>query len=296
MMRIERRLATIGISLGLSICFAIPRDAVAAVGRAQWQVLPATPMLPQADKSGFSSVNGIRIWYGEYGVHNHGVPVLLLHGGLASSNYFGHLIPVLVRCGYRVIAADSRGQGRSTRSTEPLSYGLMASDTLALMDRLKLRKVDLVGWSDGGIIGLNIALTNGDRLNRLFAFGANADPSGTNQGLDKNPVFAEYLRRTREEYVHLSTTPTQFGELLAQIETMWLHEPRYTREQLTKISIPITIADGQYDEAIRSEHDVYMAEVIPRANLVFLPNVSHFAMLQNPAEFADAILAFLKYR
>jgi pimeloyl-ACP methyl ester carboxylesterase len=296
MMRIERRLATIGIGLGLSICFAMPRDAVAAVARDQWQVLPATPMLPQADKSGFSSVNGIRIWYSEYGVHNRGVPVLLLHGGLASSNYFGHLIPVLVRCGYRVIAADSRGQGRSTRSTEPLSYGLMASDTLALMDRLKLRKVDLVGWSDGGIIGLNIALTNGDRLNRLFAFGANADPSGTNQGLDKNPVFAEYLRRTREEYVHLSVTPTQYGELLAQIETMWLHEPRYTREQLTKISIPVTIADGQYDEAIRSEHDVYMAEVIPRANVVFLPNVSHFAMLQNPAEFADAILAFLKYR
>jgi pimeloyl-ACP methyl ester carboxylesterase len=136
--------------------------------------------------------------------------------------------------------------------------------------------------------GFNIALTNGDRLNRLFAFGANADPSGTNQG--------EYLRRTREEYVHLSATPRQYGELLAQIETMWSHEPRYTREQLAKISIPVTIADGQYDEAIRSEHDVYMAEVIPRANGVFLPNVSHFAMLQNPAELADAVLAFLMYR
>jgi pimeloyl-ACP methyl ester carboxylesterase len=172
----------------------------------------------------------------------------------------------------------------------------MASDMLALLDHLHVAKVDLVGWSDGAIIGLDIAMTHADRLNRLFAFGANVDPAGLVDGADKNPVFARYLRRTKDEYARLSSTPGQYDALSAQIGSMWSHEPHYGRDQLAKISIPVTIADGQFDEAIRADHDVYMAVAIPAANAVFLPNVSHFAMLQNPAEFADAVLAFLKYR
>jgi pimeloyl-ACP methyl ester carboxylesterase len=295
-MRANVCIAMIGLAIALQATCAAPERALAADANAQWRSLPATPQLPQPASSGFAAVNGIRLWYAEYGVKRGGVPVLLLHGGLASSNYFGHLIPVLVAHGYRVIAADSRGQGRSTRSAEPLGYHLMASDMLALLDHLHVAKVDLVGWSDGAIIGLDIAMTHADRLNRLFAFGANVDPAGLVDGADKNPVFARYLRRTKDEYARLSSTPGQYDALSAQIGSMWSHEPHYGRDQLAKISIPVTIADGQFDEAIRADHDVYMAVAIPAANAVFLPNVSHFAMLQNPAEFADAVLAFLKYR
>lgn len=275
---------------------AFSRPCLAADAGTQWQRLPPTPTLPRPERVGFAPVNGIRLWHAEYGVSHRGVPVLLLHGGLASSNYFGGLIPTLAAHGYRVIAVDSRGQGRSTRSTETISYHLMASDVLALMDRLHLAKVDLIGWSDGAIIGIDIAIDHPDRLSRLFAFGANVDPSGVVEGADENPVFAAYLRRTKDEYARLSATPGEYDALFSQIGAMWSREPRYRRDQLAKISIPVTIADGQFDEAIRADHDIYMAAAIPGANAVFLPNVSHFAMLQNPSEFADAVLAFLKYR
>jgi pimeloyl-ACP methyl ester carboxylesterase len=295
-MSAKLRPLVIGFGFFLSGCCAVSAIAGAAEVPRRWLVLPATPALPQAEKTGFVQINGIRLWYGEYGVRNHGVPVLLLHGGLASSNYYGYLIPVLIGRGYHVIAADSRGQGRSTRTAEPLTYHLMASDVLGLMNRLNLVKADVAGWSDGAIIGLELAMTHPERVSRLFAFGANVDPSGTNDNVGANPVFAEYLRRTKQEYEHLSSTPDQYGELRTQVENMWSHEPHYSREQLAKISIPVTIADGQYDEAIRADHDVYMANAIPAANVVFLPNVSHFAMLQNPGEFADAVIDFLKYR
>jgi pimeloyl-ACP methyl ester carboxylesterase len=295
-MHAKLRPIVIGLGLFVSGCCAVPAIAGAAEAPRRWLVLPATPALPRAEKSGFVQINGIRLWYGEYGVRNHGVPVLLLHGGMASSNYFGYLIPVLTGQGYCVIAADSRGQGRSTRTAESFTYHLMASDIFGLMNRLKLVKADVVGWSDGGIIGLELAMTHPERVRRLFAFGANVDPSGTNDNVDAIPVFAAYLRRTKEEYEHLSSTPGQYGELRTQVENMWSREPHYSREQLAKISIPVTIADGQYDEAIRADHDIFMANAIPAANVVFLPNVSHFAMLQNPAEFADAVVSFLKYR
>ncbi len=295
-MYIKLRIAMIGLCIVLSGSCAVPAIARAAAAESRWLVLPATPVLPRADKTGFVPINGIRLWYGEYGVRNLGVPVLLLHGGLASSNYFGRLIPVLIGNGYRVIVADSRGQGRSTRSSEPFTYHLLASDMLGLMNQLNLAKVDLVGWSDGGIIGLELAMTHPERIGRLFAFGANVDPSGTKTGIDENPIFGEYLRRTKQEYEALSSTPGQYGELRSQVENMWSKEPHYGPEQLARISVPVTIADGQYDEAIRADHDVYMANAIPAANVEFLPNVSHFAMLQNPAEFADAVVSFLKYR
>ena len=83
----------------------------------------------------------------------------------------------------------------------------MASDVLALLDYLNLTKVDLVGWSDGGIVGLVIAMQHPERLRRLFAYAANSDPSGVKPDIDSNPIFAKYVQRTRKEYGDLSPTP-----------------------------------------------------------------------------------------
>ena len=220
----------------------------------------------------------------------------MLHGGFGNSNYFGKLIPALAARGYRVIAMDSPGHGRSTLPDGPLTYHRMAEDVIGLLDRLKVSKVYLVGWSDGGIIGLDIALNHPERLAGLFAFGANADVSGLNEGVEKTPVFGAYLQRTAQEYRKLSPTPDQWDAFSAAVNKMWETLPAYTAEQLRTIRVPVTIADGEYDEAIKQSHDRYMASTIPGARLDILPKVSHFAMLQNPSEFNAAVLEFLKAR
>jgi pimeloyl-ACP methyl ester carboxylesterase len=256
-----------------------------------WQNLPPTPALPKPLVSGFASVNEVRIFYATFG---QGSPVLLLHGGLGNSNYWGAVIPILTEHHYRVIVADSRGHGRSTRSSQPYSYDLMAADVLALLDYLKIDKTDLVGWSDGGIIGLDIAMHHPQRLRRLFAYGANSDPSGLRADIDKSVTFNTYIDRTRGEYRVLSSTPDDYDGFLKQIQAMWAQQPNWTREQLQRITVPTAIADGAHDEAIRRAHTEYLAHTIPHAKLLILDDVSHFGMLQNPQEFGAAVLAFLK--
>lgn len=122
-----------------------------------WETLLPTPALPAPQRQRKIAVDGARVWDGEYGLANRGVPVLLLHGGLTSSDYYGELIPALTRAGYRVIAMDSRGHGRSSMSARPYSYALMARDVVTVLDGLEVRQVDLIGWNDGGIIGLELA-------------------------------------------------------------------------------------------------------------------------------------------
>ncbi|MDR3674335.1 MAG: alpha/beta fold hydrolase, partial [Acidobacteriota bacterium] len=120
-----------------------------ALAQNPWKRLPPTPALPPPLHSGTAPVNGIRLWYAVFG---HGAPVILLHGGMANSNYWGLQIPTLAQR-FEVIVIDSRGHGRSTRTAAPITYHLMASDVVALMDALHIPKAAVVGWSDGAIIG-----------------------------------------------------------------------------------------------------------------------------------------------
>jgi hypothetical protein len=119
--------------------------AAAAGAEPPWLTLPPTPSLPKAEQSGYAPINGINIWYATFGK---GEPVLLLHGGLANSNYWGNQVPGLAQK-YRVVVMDSRGHGRSTHDGRPYGYDLMASDVIGLMDFLKLPRAAIVGWSDG---------------------------------------------------------------------------------------------------------------------------------------------------
>jgi pimeloyl-ACP methyl ester carboxylesterase len=276
--------------------FAFALFAVIAAGVFQpagaqqypWERLPPTPTLPKSEQSGIAAVNGIRLWYAVYG---HGDPVILAHGGLANSDYWGLQIPVLARR-YQVIVLDSRGHGRSTRTAAPIGYDAMASDVLALMDTLHIRKAVLVGWSDGAIIGLDIAIHHPERLTKLYAFAANSDPSGV-KDVDKSPVFTAYIDRASREYAKLSPTPTQFKAFVDNISKMWASEPHFTEAQLRGIKVPTWIVDADHDEAIKRENTDYMASLIPGAGELILPAVSHFAFLQDPALFNESLLRFL---
>ncbi|TIV94076.1 MAG: alpha/beta fold hydrolase, partial [Mesorhizobium sp.] len=172
-------------------------------------------------------------------------------------------------------------------------YDLMASDYLALLDYLKIDKAALVGWSDGGIIGIDIALHHPERLTRLFAQAANVTTDGVDPGVLTNKTFAAYIERSGRDYKKMSKTPDQYDAFVAQVSHMWESQPSWTKDQLGKITTPIAIVAGDHDEAIEREHTEYMASVIPGAKLIILPNASHFAMLQAPDEYSQAALDFI---
>ena len=265
-------------------------SAAAAHAAPQWLTLPATPTLPSAAQSGLAPVNGIKIWYASFG---RGEPVLLIHGGLANSNYWGHQVRALQKH-YRVVVMDSRGHGRSSRNEQPYGYDLMASDVLALMDHLGIKRAAIVGWSDGAIIGLDIAMHHPERVSRLFAFAANSDPSGV-ADIAKSDVFNAYIERAGEEYKRLSPTPTEYKSFVEQITKMWETQPNWTEADLAAIKVPTWIVDADHDEAIKRENTEFMAAHIPGAGLLIQPNVSHFSFMQDPEQFTNDVLHFLEH-
>ncbi|MGE0116563.1 MAG: alpha/beta fold hydrolase [Dongiaceae bacterium] len=271
----------------LAVAAAVMMSSVRA--EEAWQTLPPWPPLPPAAETAYAPVNDIEMYYAVYGA---GEPLILLHGGLGHSDVWGNQIPALAER-FKVITADSRGHGRSTRSAQPYSYALMASDVLALMDHLKIEKASILGWSDGGIIGIDIAINHPERLNRLFAFGANVNVAGLRSDIADSAVFNKYIEVAGQDYVRLSKTPKEYDAFVAQIGEMWATQPNYTPEQLGKITTPVAIADGEHDEGIRQEHNTEMANAIPGAKLVILKGVSHFAFVQKPDEFNQAALDFL---
>lgn len=255
-----------------------------------WMLLPEPPAMPLSKLSGYAPVNGIRMYYAVYG---NGPPLLLIHGGLAHADVWANQVSSLAQS-YKVIVADSRGHGRSTRTAEPFGYDLMARDYLALLDHLRIERTSIVGWSDGGIIGIALALSHPERLNKLFAQAANVTPDGVKPDVMQSPVFAAFTKRSGDDYRRLSATPGEYDRFVAQINHMWDTEPHWTGEQLATISVPAAIVLGDHDEAITRSHTEMMAAAIPGAKLIILKDVSHFAMLQDPAQYTGAVLEFMK--
>jgi pimeloyl-ACP methyl ester carboxylesterase len=260
-----------------------------ALAAERWEILPPTPAPIPTDRSGDAHVNGITIHYAMYG---QGSPVIFLHGGLANTDYWGDQVPA-VAAHHTVILMDSRGHGRSTRDARPYGYDLMADDVTALMDSLKIAKADIVGWSDGAILGIDLAVRHKERVGKVFAFAANTVTSGVKDGVEKNPTFAAYIERAGREYAAHSATPKDYGSFIDQISKMWAEQPNWSDAQLKAIDTPILVVDGDHDEAIKREHTEYIAAMIPHAGLLILPNTSHFAFLQDPGQFNFAILHFL---
>lgn len=268
-------------------CLLLSFSAVQAAER--WETLPPTPAPVARAKTGYAAVNGIKVYYTRTG---HGSPVVLLHGGLSNSDYWGNQVKALA-AKHTVISLDSRGHGRSSRDDKPYGYDLMADDVVAVLDSLKIPRADIVGWSDGAIIGIDLALRHPDRIGKVFAFAANTQTAGVKDGVEKNPTFAAFIGRAGKEYAKLSPTPKEYDAFVEQISHMWASQPNWTDAQLASIKTPILIADGDHDEAIKREHTEYMAATIPGAGLLILPNTSHFAFLQDPALFNAALLGFL---
>ena len=147
-------------AIALTMTLALP-----ALAEDRWETLPMPPAMPTPVASGMAAVNGIEMYYATYGTGN---PVLLIHGGLGNADIWANQVIDLMK-DHLVIVADSRGHGRSTRNADPYGYDLMTSDYVALLDTLGIAKVDVVGWSDGGIIGIDMAMNYPTRVDQVFA-------------------------------------------------------------------------------------------------------------------------------
>jgi pimeloyl-ACP methyl ester carboxylesterase len=239
---------------------------------------------------GYVEHDGARIWYASYGS---GVPVVLLHGGFGNAENWGYQLPALLEGGYQAVLIESRGHGRSTRDARPLSYELMAADVRAALDALKLEKAHVVGWSDGAIVALTIAMKYPASVLSVFSFGGSSDVAGVNEITDPPPILRRIFGRHMRDYARLSATPDDFDEFAEAVDLMMKTQPHYSAQSLSAILAPVAIVHAEREEFVRLDHAEYLARSIPGAELTILPEVSHFAPLQRPHQFNRAMLAYL---
>ncbi|MDR6369512.1 pimeloyl-ACP methyl ester carboxylesterase [Chryseobacterium bernardetii] len=218
-----------------------------------------------------------------YEIYGEGEPLILLHGNSGSIKDFYQQIPVLSKQ-YKVIAIDTRGQGKSIDSSKKdFTYKMFADDVKAVADQLKLNKVNIAGWSDGGNTGLEFALKYPEKLNKLITIGANAFPDGVDNRLTDH--FENKMLVLKE-----LKKPEQFNE--QRLLKIMLTQPRIAKKDLNKIGNKVLVIAGDND-VIKRDHTELIAKEIPNAELKIYSNATHMIPFENADQLNTDILNFL---
>jgi pimeloyl-ACP methyl ester carboxylesterase len=257
----------------------------------RWKTLPDIPAMPNADTSGLAGVNGARLYFAVFNKTGKD-PVILLHGGFSSSEDWGFEVPLLAET-HQVIVMDTRGHGRSTMDDRPFSYDLFASDVKGLMDMLRIPKASVVGWSDGGVTGLVMAMKYPAYIKRLFTYGSNYSKSGEKNEPFDSALAAKFMNRVMERYRRISPTPDGFASLRAQIIKLYSSEPNLDTTALRRIRLPVVIGCGEYEQFYTRAHFESLVKLIPGARLVVMPAVSHGGPTQDPITFHKEVARLL---
>jgi pimeloyl-ACP methyl ester carboxylesterase len=217
----------------------------------------------------YAEIRGFKMYYETYGK---GEPLLIIHGNGGSINNFLYQIPYFAK-NYQVIIADSRAQGKSVDHADSLSYEMMTDDLNALLDKLNLKQCYVIGWSDGGINGLLLAIHHPDKVKKLAVTGANlwpdtsaVDPFVYDYALKMNLKGQDTIKKIK------NVTPEMKNQL--KLLHLLTYEPHIKLEDVKKISCPTLVIGGDHD-VIRTKHTMLIAETIPNSYLWILPNSGH---------------------
>jgi pimeloyl-ACP methyl ester carboxylesterase len=227
--------------------------------------------------------NGTRFYYETYG---QGAPLLLIHGNGESIGSFKGQIGEFARH-HRVIAMDSRGQGRSELGAAALTYEQMAEDSNALLDHLKLTQVGVLGWSDGGIIGILLTIRHPEKVSMLAVMGANLQPDAA------YPWAVEGIARVRQRVAAQLATAKDPKPLQFQLQLLDLlgNQPHIPLTDLATIRVPTLVMAADRD-VIRDEHTLSMFHALPKSQLAIFPGATHMIPEQDPARFNRTVLDF----
>jgi pimeloyl-ACP methyl ester carboxylesterase len=240
---------------------------------------------------------GTRVYWEEFGKAD-GPPVVVLHAGLCTIAVMARQIEALAGASFRVIAIDSRGHGRSTNTAPVPTYEMLSDDVVGVMDALKIERADIVGWSDGANLGLDLARRYPGRVREVVAFGANRTPPPDGQDPETTREFKEakadgaMFWPIRRMYEQRSPTPENWPELFERERAMVFAGPNWSLEQLATIVAPVLFINGDHD-LVLLPYATQMQRAIPGARLEIVPGGTHEVPLAKPEIVNPMMLAFL---
>ena len=232
----------------------------------------------------YYNIRGFKMYAEVYG---QGQPLLFIHGNGGSINNFTKQIPFFSKS-YKVIIADSRAQGKSTDPSDSLSYEMMADDYAALLDAMKIDSAFVVGWSDGGINGLLMAIRHPGKVKKLAITGANLRPDTTAVPQEVWDMVAPMYEGLKSK-----TDKNEMEKNGLKLLRLLVENPHIPLTDLQKISCATLVIGGDHD-VIKEEHTMEIYKNIPKAYLWILPNSGHSTPIVYANEFNSKVAAFFK--
>src|SRR5262245_49550636 len=258
----------------------------------------------QQPVTGYAPVNGLKMYYE---IHGKGAPVVLLQGSfMTSPSDWTEMIAALVKT-RQVIAVEMQGHGRTADINRDFSYDNLSDDIAALLDYLKIGKADIIGYSMGGSVALNMAIRHPDKVRKVVSISSVLRANGwVQEALD---AFAHFTPDAfkgspmEAEYKKLSPTPNEFGNFVKHVIAMDLTAYDFGAEKLKATAAPIFFIHGDAD-GVRPEHIVemyklkggeVMGDMRPRSasRLAVLPDTTHVTLMQKIDIIAPMIVNFL---
>ena len=255
--------------------------------RKEYEEMVKNSPIPYGNNSSagkYYNVRGIKMYTESYGK---GQPILFIHGNGGSINNFIYQIPYFSKY-YRVIAVDSRGQGKTKDDADSLSYEMMADDFAALLDEMKLDSVYVLGWSDGGINALLLALRHPKKVKKMAITGTNLWPENT-------AIFQDVIDIVTPSIVTVinkkDKTPAEKTE--AKLGRLLIKEPHIAAKALNDINAETLVMGGDND-VIKPEHTLLIHQHIPNSYLWIAPKSGHSVALVYKDDFNKNVHMFFK--
>lgn len=245
-------------------------------------------------KSGYVDVNGLHMYYE---VHGEGEPLVMLHGEFATADMFASLVSAFKQA-RKVILFEQQAHGRTADIDRPLSFAQMADNTAAAMGKLGVGQADILGYSGGGTVALQLALRHPKMVHRLALASAVYDANGYLPGLMdglKNPSPDGFPPELRQAYEQVAPHPENWAQLVYKSADMANNPQKadlLTLEDLDKISAPAMVVIGDRD-IILLPYATAMAKRL-RTDLIVLPGDHASYIAYDTVAFAEALKAFLR--
>lgn len=225
---------------------------------------------------------GFKMYYEVYG---QGAPLLMIHGNGGSIKSLENQIPYFSKK-YQVIIADSRAHGKSIDNNDSLSYEMMTDDLNALLDALHMDSCNVIGWSDGGVEGLLLAIRHPKKVKKLAVTGSNLIPDPI---LSTDPWVVDLVKQTLDSLNNARLTNETKRQI--KLQKLLLYEPHITHADLQKIESPTLVIGGDQD-VIVPRHTLEIAENIKKSNLWILPNSGHSTPVAYKHLFNQTVYTF----
>ncbi|MGZ3119524.1 alpha/beta fold hydrolase [Streptomyces sp. H62] len=241
----------------------------------------------------YADLPGVRTWYETEGT---GDPLVLLHGGFCTNDTWGALRPDLAAA-HRLFLPERRAHGHTPDVEGPLSYGAMADDTVDFLETVVGEPAHLVGWSDGGVVALLVALARPDLVRKVVVIGANFRPApecfAEPAMLDAMTPDGEDLAFFRELYEAVTPDGADHWPVVAaKVVDMWRTQPTLSPEDLARIEAPTLVVVGD-DDLVTLEHTVALYRAVPGSQLAVVPGASHVVPLEKPDAVKRLVLDHL---